>query len=112
MWIELLYFEGCPGFAPTLGILERVVAEEGLVAEIVPVALDPHDPRAFFGSPTVLVDGEDLFPTERRGDAPAAPSCRIYATPEGPKNHPTAALVRAALAKRSSAEQPTRAKTR
>ena len=59
----------------------------------------PDDWSGFPGSPTILVNGEDLFPAER-GDARAA-SCRIYATPEGPKNHPSAAMVREALAERS-----------
>ncbi len=101
MRIELLYFEGCPGFARTLSTLEKVVAEEGIAAEIVPVALGPHDRSVFPGSPTVLVDGEDLFPVNRRDDAQGASSCRLYVTAEGPKNHPTAALVRAALVGRS-----------
>jgi len=99
--IELLYFEGCPGSTETLGILEWVIAEEGLAAEIVPVTPGSEDWSSFPGSPTILVNGEDLFPAERRGARGA--SCRIYATPEGPKNHPTAAMVREALVERSSA---------
>jgi hypothetical protein len=46
------------------------------------------------------VNGEDLFPAERR--ATRAMSCRIYATPEGPKDHPTATMVREALVERLS----------
>jgi hypothetical protein len=98
--IELLYFEGCPGSAETLGILERLIAEEGIAAEITPVTPGPNDWSSFPGSPTILVNAEDLFPAERSG-AHAA-SCRIYATPEGPKNHPTAAMVREALVEHSS----------
>jgi hypothetical protein len=98
--IELLYFEGCPGSAETLGILERLIAEEGIAAEITPITPGPNDWSSFPGSPTILVKGEDLFPAECRG-AHAA-SCRIYATPEGPKNHPTAGMVREALVERSS----------
>lgn len=74
-----------------------MVAQEGLAAEILPVIPDPDDWSGFPGSPTILVDGEDLFPVERH-DLGRAASCRIYATPEGPKNHPTAAMVREALA--------------
>lgn len=99
MRIELLHFEGCPGSAEVLGILEDVVVQEGFAAEILPVIPDPGDWAAFPGSPTILVNGEDLFPAERR--AMQATSCRIYATPEGPKNHPTATIVREALEKRS-----------
>jgi hypothetical protein len=102
--IELLYFEGCPGSTKVLGILERVITEEGLAVEISPLTPGPEGWSGFPGSPTILVDGEDLFPAERH-DARAA-ACRIYATPEGPKSHPTAAMVREALVKRSLEGQP------
>ncbi len=96
--IELLYFEGCPGFEETLGILRNIIAEEGLEARVVPVKIGSHGSADFPGSPSILVDGEDLFPTERPGQGM---SCRIYSTLEGPKNHPTAAMVREALAEQS-----------
>jgi len=94
---ELLYFKGCPGSLRILDILRRIVAEEGLAARVVPVASDHDDRSDFPGSPTILVDGEDHFPTDRHV---RAASCRIYPTPEGPRNHPTAAMVREALAER------------
>ena len=79
-----------------------MIAEEGLAAELVPVALGPGDWFGLRGSPSILMDGEELFPTKHRNEARSAPSCRIYATPDGPKNHPTVALVRAALTQRLS----------
>ena len=98
MKIELLYFEGCAGSVETLGILHGIVAEEGLAARAVPVMVSGPGDRSYFpGSPTILVDGEDLFPTDHHAHTM---SCRIYSTPEGPKNHPTAAMVRTALAQR------------
>lgn len=99
MKIELLYFEGCPGFEETLGILRNVILKEGLEARVVPVKIGPGGSSDFPGSPSLSVDGEDLFPTEQPG---RGMSCRIYRTPEGLKNHPTAAMVREALAERSS----------
>ena len=99
MRIELLHFEGCPGSTETLGILENVVVQEGFAAETLPAIPDPGDWSDFPGSPTILVNGEDLFPAERR--TMQATSCRIYATPEGPKNYPTATMVREALVQRS-----------
>ena len=98
MNIEILHFEGCAGFVEALNILERIVAEEGLAIEVVPVLLNSSDWSDFPGSPTILVDGQDLLPTKRHDVL--ATSCRIYATPEGPKNHPTAEMVREALLKR------------
>jgi hypothetical protein len=76
-----------------------VIAEEGLAAEIVPVALGPGNWFGLRGSTSILMDGEELFPAKHRNEARSAPNCRIYATPDGPKNHPTAALVRVALTK-------------
>jgi hypothetical protein len=77
-----------------------VVVQEGFSAEILSVVPNPDDWSDFPGSPTILVNGEDLFPAERR--ATRATNCRIYASPEGPKNHPTATMVREALVERLS----------
>jgi hypothetical protein len=91
----VLHFEPCPGFAETLNILERVVAEEKLAAEIIPVTLGSDVRLDFPGSPTILADGDCIFLTKRHEAYTS--SCRIYTTPEGPKNHLTEAVVRAAL---------------
>jgi hypothetical protein len=98
--IELLHFEGCPGSMEVLGIFERLIAQEGLVAEISSITSGPEDRSNFPGSPIILVNGEDLFPAEPHSTR--ATSCRLYATPEGLKNRPTATMVREALVKRSS----------
>ena len=105
MRIELLHFQGCPGFAEALNILQEELAEKRSSVEVTPVELGPEDRLSSPGSPTILVNGEDLFPVEERLGARAA-SCRIYATPEGPKNHPTAAMVREALARHFSEKRP------
>jgi len=73
--VRVLYSEGCPG------------------TEIEAVEISS---RAFFelgtpGNPTILVNDRDLFP------AAAASCCKLYATPEGPKSHPTAGMVRDTL---------------
>jgi len=34
MKIELLYFKGCPGFLPTLALLQQVLDEEGVSAKV------------------------------------------------------------------------------
>ena len=49
------------------------------------------------GSPTIRVDGEDLFPVPER--AGYALGCRMYATPEGLRGSPTTEMLREALAK-------------
>jgi hypothetical protein len=77
--IELLYFEGCPGYNETLGILRKAVVEVSLAARVVPIVLGYDDNRpGFSGSPTVLVDGEDLFTAEHHAPGQdCAMSCRI-----------------------------------
>ena len=48
----------------------------------------------FAGSPTIAVDGLDLFPSEGRTSDLA---CRIYFTPEGTAGLPTVQQLEAAL---------------
>lgn len=96
MRIELLYFEGCPGFSTTLKAIERVAAEAELEAEVVPIDVGDGSHPGFSGSPTVLVDGEDPFPAAHVD----TPSCRLYETPEGPRNSPTDAMLRTAIGER------------
>ena len=48
----------------------------------------------FRGSPTVLVDGRDVF---ARGDEPFGLSCRIYQTPGGSAGAPTLDQLRGVL---------------
>jgi hypothetical protein len=108
--IELLHFEGCPGSAKALSILEEALAEDGISAEVKPVVIGSEDRFDSPGSPTILVNGKDLLPVEERPDTHEA-SCRIYATPEGPKNYPTVAMVREALTIRRSEEQPTNSRS-
>ena len=105
MRIELLHFEDCPGSAEALSILEEALAETRISAEIEPVEIGSDRQFDPSGSPTILVGGEDLFPVEKLPGVRAA-SCRTYATPEGPKNYPTTAMVCEALARRFSEKQP------
>lgn len=54
----------------------------------------------FSGSPTVLVDGVDVFPASRADGL----SCRLYETPEGHRGSPTAAMLRAAIEEKKRAQ--------
>ncbi|NLJ47507.1 MAG: alkylmercury lyase [Treponema sp.] len=78
--IEFQYFEGCPNAAETLRNLE-VLSEEGLFPKsdlkITNVrGLDRAEELRFQGSPTVLVDGIDVY----TGKSPDGfnYTCRIY----------------------------------
>ncbi len=78
--------------------MRKVLAEEGVEAEMELVAVNTDEEARrlrFPGSPTIRVDGRDLFPAPEREDW--RPGCRVYATPEGLKGSPTAEMIRAAL---------------
>ena len=99
MKVEILYFDGCPTYETATKTLRAVLAEEGVEADIELVAVDTdEDARRlkFPGSPTIRVDGKDLFPVSARADWRLG--CRVYATPQGLRGSPTAEMLRAALA--------------
>ncbi len=96
MRIALLYSDGCPTYRTAQKDLLRVLAEEGIEAEVELVAVNTDEEArrlGFPGSPTMRVDGRDPFPA--RGEEGLG--CRHYATPEGIKGSPTAGMIRAAL---------------
>jgi hypothetical protein len=100
MKVEILYFDGCPTYEAATKTLRAVLAEEGLEAEVqlVPVNSDDEAGRFRFpGSPTIRVDGEDLFPVAGREEWRLG--CRVYATPQGLRGSPTAEMLREALMK-------------
>jgi len=102
MRVEVLYFDGCPTYQAAEKILRRLLAQEGAEAEVELVAVNTDEEARrlrFPGSPTIRIDGEDLFPVPVR--AGYALGCRMYATPEGLKGSPTPEMVRASLAERN-----------
>ncbi len=102
MRVEMLYFDGCPTYRAAEEILRRVLVQldPDAKVELVGVNTDAEAQRLRFpGSPTIRVDGEDLFPVPDR--AGYALGCRMYATAEGLKGSPTAMMLRAALAERN-----------
>lgn len=79
--IEFLSFDGCP-HAPVLrSRLDEALHALGMT--VTPVALDllslyqANDFRSGFGSPTILVNGLDLFGMESPSFG-QDPACRIY----------------------------------
>src|ERR671911_2518270 len=98
MRVEVLHFDGCPTYRTAEKTLRAVLALGGAeaVVELVAVNTDEEARRLRFpGSPTIRVDGEDLFPVPDR--ARYALGCRMYVTPEGPKGSPTAEMIEEAL---------------
>jgi hypothetical protein len=82
--IEFRYWEGCPSHPEALRLLEDVLEERGVDAEIEVRAVrsqEEAEELGFPGSPTILVDGRDVDPIGAR-DRPAL-TCRIYHLPDG-----------------------------
>ena len=98
MKIELLYFDGCPTYKPAQQTLQQALSEEGIGVRIQLLAVNSNEEaqrRQFPGSPTIRVDGCDLFPAGERQEWGLG--CRMYTTPEGLRSTPTKAMIREAM---------------
>jgi hypothetical protein len=97
--IEVLSLEGCPHAQPALELVERVVDELGVEANVR--RFDVFDLEAatshrFLGSPTIRVNGRDVEPgAEQRSGF--ALSCRVYRTERGFAGQPEERWLREAL---------------
>lgn len=96
MNVTLLYFEGCPSWQ----IVDARLAELADELDFTVTRRQVTSPKAaeevgVRGSPTILVDGRDVF---AGGHEPVGLSCRVYQTPEGPAGAPTVDQLRAVLA--------------
>ena len=97
--LELLSFPGCPTAEVLRANLAEATAQLGLVTcRIEPVnlaELEAGDPRRGWGSPTILVDGVDLFGKSRPADA--GMSCRIYTDGKAPTTEQITARLKSRL---------------
>lgn len=78
--IEVLGFEGCPNTPTILANTKAAVARLGLDARVAYIdqeRLPEGDTRRSWPTPTVLVDGDDLFGMP--APTGAATGCRMYA---------------------------------
>jgi hypothetical protein len=84
MRVELLWWEGCPSYPEALADLERALAAAGLDShvEMVEIESDEQARRERFpGSPTIRIDGEDVFPCP--DGEPYSLTCRVYRLRDG-----------------------------
>jgi glutaredoxin len=86
--ITLLYFEGCPNWQPAAQLLDRLAATfPDIGLHRVTVETDEHAKQLEFrGSPTILINGVDPWPT---AGSDFGLSCRMFPTPAGPAGCPT-----------------------
>ena len=99
--IDILYFEGCPGWRPAEDRVRQVVREAGLddavSVRLVPIETDQEaQAHRFVGSPTVRIDGHDVDPAAAHLTAFGL-QCRLYQSNGRLDGVPPADLIRAAL---------------
>ena len=65
MDIEVLHLEDCPGFTVAVAMVQDVVASIGRKADIRMTLISDLNRADFAGSPTVLVNGKDIYYSSR-----------------------------------------------
>ncbi len=84
MDIELLVVPDCPNQAEAAALLRTALVDIGLgsvgFAVTVIDTQEAAERRHFIGSPTISVNGADIF---AEPDRPASISCRVYRGPAG-----------------------------
>lgn len=101
MKAEILHIDGCPGWEEAGRLLRQALDSTGHQDTVITNTLVDSAAAAtqvpFAGSPTILIDGSDLFPSEGRANDLA---CRVYLTPDGFADRPTLEQLRQALVSR------------
>ncbi|WP_068400082.1 hypothetical protein [Kribbia dieselivorans] len=104
MDVQVLHIADCPNWQEAGGLARRALDTLGLVEVPVDLVLitsrEEAARRGFGGSPTFLVDGQDLFPS---GASVTELACRIYPTERGLAGSPTIDQLIDALRARTSA---------
>jgi hypothetical protein len=84
MRVEFLWWDGCPSHPEALAELRDVLRSEDLNPDLVEgreIETDEQAARERFpGSPTILIDGEDVIPPD---GAPFSLTCRVYRLRDG-----------------------------
>jgi hypothetical protein len=84
MRITFLYYEDCPSHDQAMARLQKVMAEEGLQADIEIIKVETEEQAKqlqFIGSPTIRVNGQDIDPPP--AEAYYALTCRAYQLENG-----------------------------
>ena len=102
MKIQVLYIEECPNWKKAGALTKRAldmigIADVSMEHVLVRTAAEA-EAVAFAGSPTILLDGNDLFPSVGPTRALA---CRVYPTEHGLAGTPTQAQLEAAIRQRT-----------
>ncbi len=82
--LTFLYFEDCPSHDVALARLREVLREEGIQAEIKIIKVETDEQAKelkFIGSPTILIDGQDIVTPHDAAIVGLA--CRAYTLEDG-----------------------------
>lgn len=94
----ILHIDDCPGRAGAGDALRAALDATGHTDAVVTFDVIRTSEQAaavpFSGSPTILIDDEDLFPGTRSREL----ACRVYPTPAGLRPAPTVQQIIDALA--------------
>ena len=85
MKIQYLYWEGCESYKKGLERLFRVLEEKHIKndVEVIKIGTEKEARRwNFIGSPTILIDDEDIDPGGGEGHNPSL-TCRVYRWEDG-----------------------------
>ena len=103
MDVRLVYFDGCPNWRIAGEQLRAALDGTGHTNSRISWMRVETEEEAiatgFAGSPTILVDGTDLFPGT--GTWTGGLACRLYETPAGLAGAPTADAIMSALSERA-----------
>ncbi len=103
MKVEILHIADCPNWQDAGRRMQEALTatDHDHVAVAFRLLLTSEDAAGapFAGSPTITVDGADLFPT---ADRITDLACRIYSTPDGLAGSPTADQITDALRDRGA----------
>lgn len=100
--IELLYFEDCPSWKMAQESLEGIIQKHNIEATVQLIRVETDQEARdhhFVGSPSIRVNGEDLFPVDHEN---YALGCRVYQTPDGMRGWPTSEMIEDTLTARLS----------
>lgn len=108
MRAEILNIDSCPSWRSAQERLRGALDDLGRTDVSFAVTLidsaEQAARRPFAGSPTILIDDEDLFPVETDVHGLA---CRLYPGPDGPGGAPVEAAIRDALLDRGASQHIT-----
>lgn len=107
MEIQFLWYEDCPSHEDALARLQQVLDEEGIDADIEIIQVETEEQAQkwrFVGSPTILINGEDIDPPPE--DAYYNLTCRAYRLENGRISPlPSPEMIRRGLQRAGQTEQ-------